>query len=268
MTCHFNLSFSRKGFHRPETNDYSRNERSGQTRIIWSHIFPSMANMEITSGGKERIPQVADLYKDAFRDDPVIRYFLCSLDTAQRHQYLYEYFTCLGTAAALNGGTFSEADDWKSAAIILPPGKSIDNPWTLVPAGLFQVLWKLGFAGCWRMLREYEPATAAVRQKAIGSKDFHYLFFVATRDDARGRGLSSALIKELQKKASMDGLPVWLEATTQSSARLYAKLGFENVGQVVLGESTAAPDGSREQGGSGVPVECMVWWPEDSRPAN
>lgn len=224
-----------------------------------------MATAEITtSGSKERILPIADLYQDAFRDDPVISYFLCSLNRTQRHQYLHEYFTCLGTAAALNDATFSEADDWKSAMIVLPPGKYIDNPWTLIPAGLFQVLWKLGFAGCWRMLGEYEPATAAVRHKALENvTKFYYLFFIATRDDARGKGLSSVLIRKLQQTAANDNAPVWLEATTESSARLYAKLGFQNVGRVTLGKGHAAADGSREQGGKGVPVDCMIWWPSE-----
>jgi len=187
---------------------------------------------------------------------------LCGLDTQQRHDYLYEYFTRLNTAAALNAAIFEEADNWASATVILPPGKRIDNPWTLVPAGFFQVLWKLGFAGCNRMLREYEPAVTAMQRQELGdSTHFYYLFAVATREAARGRGLSSALIRKLQQRAADKGAPVWLEATTLSSARLYAKLGFKGMGLVTLGEGVAAPDGSKEQGGTGVPVDCMVWRP-------
>ena len=112
------------------------------------------------------------------------------------------------------------------------------------------------------MLREFEPATKRVRRSVLGStQQFYYLFFVATREDARGRGLSSALIRQLQERARGEGVPVWLEATSVGSARLYAKLGFKSVGKVMLGEGVAAPDGSREQGGSGVPVDCMVWRP-------
>ena len=220
-----------------------------------------MATTNITTGGAERVAQAADLYQYTFRDDPVIAY-ITGLDTQQRHAYLYEYFTRLNTAAALNAATFEEADDWASASVYLPPGKRIDNPWTLIPAGFFQVLWKLGIAGCNRMLREFEPAVTAMRRWELGdSTHFYYLFLIATRDDARGRGLSSALIRKLQHRAQQEDAPVWLEATSVGSARLYAKLGFKSVGKVILGEGVAAPDGSREQGGSGVPVDCMVWRP-------
>jgi GNAT superfamily N-acetyltransferase len=87
------------------------------------------------------------------------------------------------------------------------------------------------------------------------------LFLIATRDDARGRGLSSAVIRRLLERAAKEDAPVWLEATTEASARLYAKLGFKSVGKFVLGEGVAAADGSTEQGGAGVPVDCMVWRP-------
>jgi GNAT superfamily N-acetyltransferase len=218
--------------------------------------------VKITTGGAERVPQAANLYQNAFRSDPVIAYMLGNLTTQQRHSYLREYFTRLTTAAALNAATFEEADEWASASVYLPPGKRIDNPWTLVPAGFFQVLWKLGIAGCNRMLREFEPVVQALqRQELGGSTHFYYLFLIATRDDARGRGLSSALIRRLLERAAKEDAPVWLEATTEASARLYAKLGFKSVGKFVLGEGVAAADGSRQQGGSGVPVDCMVWRP-------
>jgi GNAT superfamily N-acetyltransferase len=112
------------------------------------------------------------------------------------------------------------------------------------------------------MLREFEPAVQTLqRQELGGSTHFYYLFLIATRDNARGRGLSSALIRRLLERAAKEDAPVWLEATTEASARLYAKLGFKSVGKFVLGEGVAAADGSTEQGGAGVPVDCMVWRP-------
>jgi len=221
----------------------------------------------ITTGGGERVAQAADLYQHAFRDDPVIAY-VTGLDTQQRHAYLGEYFTRLTTAAALNAAIFEEADDWASASVFLPPGKRVDNPWTLIPAGFFQVLWKLGIAGCNRMLREFEPAVKALQRQELGdSTHFYYLFLIATQNDARGRGLSSALVKRLQERAAREDAPVWLEATTMGSARLYAKLGFKSVGAVILGQGITAPDGSKEQGGSGVPVNCMIWRPGKADPS-
>jgi GNAT superfamily N-acetyltransferase len=112
------------------------------------------------------------------------------------------------------------------------------------------------------MLREFEPAVKALQRRELGdSTHFYYLFIIATREDARGRGLSSAMVRRLQERAAGEDAPVWLEATSVASARLYAKLGFKSVGMVILGKGVAAADGSKEQGGGGVPVDCMVWRP-------
>ncbi|GAB7326935.1 hypothetical protein MBLNU13_g10896t2 [Cladosporium sp. NU13] len=218
-----------------------------------------------SSSGPSYIPQTASLYKTAFRTDPGITYVLGALPESARHAYLEEYFTRITTAAALNAAEFSEAEAFSSVSIVIPPGKTVDNPRTLIPAGIFQVLWKLGFSGCWRMLREFEPATKRVRRgvlEAAGVREFYYLFFVATREDARGKGLSSALIGKLQERARGEGLPVWLEATTEHSAGVYAKLGFERVGTVILGKGKVGADGLEKVGGEGVPIYCMIWWPE------
>jgi hypothetical protein len=59
-----------------------------------------------------------------------------------------EYFQTLIKAAALNSVSFEEANDWQCTAVWLPPGKRVDNFWTLWPAGFVGCLMKLGVAGC------------------------------------------------------------------------------------------------------------------------
>ncbi|KAK3075256.1 hypothetical protein LTR53_001621 [Teratosphaeriaceae sp. CCFEE 6253] len=221
-----------------------------------------MAQVRTAAESEDRVHRCSNLYKDAFKDDPVLTYMLCNLSPEARHAYLYTYFTSLLTASALNGGIFEEADDWSSCSVLIPPGKRVDNPWTLLPAGILGILFRIGFAGCRRMLAEYEPLVEAVRLKALGGqKAFYYVFFVATDAAARGKGLSSALVQSVQRRAAAEDVPVWLEATTEYSGRLYRKLGFETVDTVVLGKGHAAPDGSQQKGGEGVPVEAMIWWP-------
>ncbi|KAF4555211.1 Hypothetical protein D9617_3g022830 [Elsinoe fawcettii] len=225
-----------------------------------------MTKVTITTGGEERMHSAAALYAKVFRDDPVLNYMMCDLTAEQHRNYFYTYFTCLMKASALNGGLFQETGDWKSASIIIPPGRRVDNPWTLISAGMLGMLYQLGFGGLKRMLWEYEPKTAAARAKALGSvKSYYYVFFVATRDDSRGNGLSSALLQEAQRMATLEGLPVWLEATTEYSSRIYSKLEFKIVETIMLGVGRAAADGKKESGGAGVPVHGMIWWPESAK---
>ncbi|KAK5122331.1 hypothetical protein LTR85_004242 [Meristemomyces frigidus] len=222
-----------------------------------------MTDPTITTGSKDRVPQASALYEAAFRKDPVIAYMFGNLSEDARHAWLYTYFSALLTAAGLNGAIFEEADDFSSCSVVMPPGCRVDNPWTLLPAGILKVTWKLGLKGCWRMLGEYAPVTDAAKAKGLkGEKSYYYLFFLATKEDCRGKGLSSALIKKAKERAQADGVPLWLEATTEYSWKLYGSLGFETVERMVLGKGVAAADGRRKECGEGVPFWGMIWWPE------
>ena len=73
---------------------------------------------------------------------------LSDLSDPDRLKYLSDYIHVLLKASALNDGAFQEANDWSCCAVWMPPGKRIDNPWTVLPAGLIGVLMKLGISGC------------------------------------------------------------------------------------------------------------------------
>ena len=73
---------------------------------------------------------------------------LSDLSETDRLAYHDQYMHILLKASALNDGAFQEANDWSCAAVWMPPGKRIDNPWTVFQAGLIGVLFKIGLKGC------------------------------------------------------------------------------------------------------------------------
>lgn len=224
-----------------------------------------MAQPTILKGGNNSVKHASNVYQEAFRQDPVINYMLCNLTESARHEYLCHYFDALLTAAEMNGAIFHQADEWSSCSVLRRPGQRIDNFWTLIPAGILGIIWTLGFGGYRRMIMEFSPMADAAKTRGLkGQTRYYYVFFVGTADRAQGQGLGSALMRELQDVARKDGLPLWLEATTESSRRLYERLGFEIVEQMTLGTGEAAADGSLQKGGEGVPVWGMIWWPRQS----
>ena len=119
---------------------------------------------KITSGGKgpisfvivgrppltqlpERTQQATELLSRAFSSDPVITYLLNVLPASKQLSYRRSLFDVLLTAGGLNGAAFSEADGWQSCAVLMHPGRRIDNPFTLVQSGFFSILWNLGVKG-------------------------------------------------------------------------------------------------------------------------
>ncbi|KAK2630293.1 hypothetical protein QTJ16_001113 [Diplocarpon rosae] len=116
--------------------------------------------------------------------------------------------------------------------MLMPRNCHVDNPWTLLPAGILGLLWKVGIGGVYRMMGELGPPEEECRKKALrGQKRYNYAFFTATEEEARERGLCSLLLRKWQELAQKDELPIWIEATTERSRRMYERCGFELVGE-------------------------------------
>jgi len=94
-----------------------------------------------------RTPTVS-LYTSVFDADPVITYLLSSLPKERRLAYLPAFFNTLLKAVASNKAVFNEANNYESAAVLMPPGERVDNVWTMVSAGFVGCLWNLGLGGC------------------------------------------------------------------------------------------------------------------------
>ena len=117
------------------------------------------------------------------------------------------------------------------------------------------------------MLFEFPGQSKAAKKKGLqGHKRFHYLFFIGTAADQRGRGLSSALIRRYQDIAEKERLPVWLESTTRHSMRVYENCGFEVVEEMKFGRGTTDEHGEAKKGGDGISIWAMVWWPNGLKP--
>lgn len=90
---------------------------------------------------------VTNLNGRAFDNDPVIAYMLLDMSRQERLEYLPTYWAILIQSALLNDAVITEADSWKAASVVVPPGKYIDNFWKLISAGFLAVLWRVGFSG-------------------------------------------------------------------------------------------------------------------------
>ena len=116
------------------------------------------------------------------------------------------------------------------------------------------------------MLSEYTPLSDACKAKGLkGQKNYYYVFFIATREDCRRKGLCSKIVRYWQEKTKEDGVPIWLEATTENSMKLYERLGFEVVGDFLLGKGMVKKDAVECKGGEGVKAWGMLWWPEETK---
>lgn len=122
-----------------------------------------------------------------------------------------------------------------------------------------------------RFQREYVEPVARAKASVFPSKQtpYYYLSHIGTLDTARGQGLAPALIRSLQERAQGEGLPIWLESSSQGSRKVYLRCGFVDVeveGRVGIKMGVGRCDERGEvatgEEAKGVEIYPMVWWPE------
>ncbi|MDX3852059.1 GNAT family N-acetyltransferase [Streptomyces sp. AK02-01A] len=60
-----------------------------------------------------------------------------------------------------------------------------------------------------------------------------YLLMIAVSPEHQGRGLGRALIEPVLERCDREGIPAYLEASSERSSRLYERLGFAFTGTTV-----------------------------------
>jgi ribosomal protein S18 acetylase RimI-like enzyme len=206
---------------------------------------------------------VARLNGRVFDDDPVIMYMLLEMPKEERLAYLPTYWSILIKSALLNDALITEADGWKAASVVIPPERQVDNVWTLFYAGFLGVLWKMGASGFKRLWSEFSGMTDNAKKIGLrGQKRYYYIFSIGTEVEHRGKGLAKAIMREHIRRAQLENVPIWLEATTPNSRKLYLSMGFEEIEEITLGKGKVDSNANLQPGGPGVPLWAMVWWPE------
>lgn len=165
----------------------------------------------------------------AFLNDPVSSWVLP--DEARRrevHHLLMEAFFQLSLAE----GHVDITEDGSAVAL-----------WIDVPAERREP--EGGDDGPARLRALVDPDNERVEQIAHLTAAIHphgrahaYLWMVGVAPDRQGEGLGAELITSVLERCDREGLPAYLEASSERSPRLYRRLGF-----APLGDPVRLPDG-------------------------
>ncbi|KIV94013.1 hypothetical protein PV10_05177 [Exophiala mesophila] len=184
--------------------------------------------------------EAAACLAESFASDKIVRYYV---DTPDRmhlseeerfalHQAAMEYVTY---AHCLQGLVLT-IGDFDCVALWLPPGKNIDDWWTMLRSGLWRLNYKLSKEGKIRFFEEFLPLLATTKLEVLGERDntSWYLNYVGTKPAARGKGYARKLIEHVTNQADMQGLPCYLESSHDINIIIYGKMGFELKKQIYL----------------------------------
>ncbi len=160
---------------------------------------------------------LANALAAAFFDDPVFSWLIGK--GASRPARLEQYFA-IQLAHSFESGCAWTSDGLQGAALCMPPGQ-----WHLPPKLLLAHGGRFTNIFRGRLPRAIGLLTAVERRHLRGA---HYYFAnIGVAPDAQGRGLGSQLMRPTLDRCDEEGLPAYLEATTERNAALYERLGFE-----------------------------------------
>lgn len=170
------------------------------------------------------VGHLASTLAQAFYDDPVFGWLIP--DDASRLRRLRRFFAIELRHFALPRGCVWTSEDLSGASLSTPPGR-----WRVPPlAGLLQ-----GPAFGRHMMRAGR-LLAAVERRHL-REPHHYFAVIGVTPEMQGKGLGSALMGPTLDCCDKEGLPAYLEASSERSAALYERLGFQITSELRVANS-------------------------------
>lgn len=163
---------------------------------------------------------VADLIGDAFRDDPVLRWLIPA--TEHRHDVVRRYFRSVVTHVYLPQEQVYLTEDASGAAVGLPAGVATGSPPLHVALGL---AWRLATAcGVRGLLRTHELQATLLASRP--TEPHFYLHALGVRPSEQGRGVGTALLRQVAGYCDHCHVRAYLENTNARNLPLYERHGF------------------------------------------
>ncbi len=174
---------------------------------------------DVRQAGIADARSLADALAAAFYADPVMSWLIP--DDRTRHARLRRFFRIEVQDLGLRRGTVWTTSKRDGASVCMPPGK-----WRLPPS----VAIGRGPAYMAAFGRRLPLATALMArlEKRHLRQPHWYFAAIGVVPEMQGRGIGGALMRPTLERCDREGLPAYLEASSERSARLYRRLGFED----------------------------------------
>jgi GNAT superfamily N-acetyltransferase len=189
--------------------------------------------MEIRAATSADLDALTRALAAAFMDDPIFAWLL--RDERRRHQRLLRFFALeLGEVVMPTGAAWM-APGQAGACLELPP-----DGWRM-PLRT-QARHAPGFVGVFGAALPRALAVITTMERKHLREPHVYVPYVGVAPEAQGAGLGTALLGRSTERADAEGLPTYLEATSERNAALYERLGFRHLGAfTVLGSPPLWP---------------------------
>lgn len=184
----------------------------------------SLIDRGLRRASMEDVQRLRTVLAEAFLEDPVLSWLMPN--DATRDARLRRYFGIELRHYTLPRGCVWTTDDLAGAALSLPP-----KAWR-APT---RVTLLEGSAFITHLPRAAKLGAAMELRHLRGPH--YYVRDVGVLPAMQGQGLGSALLRPTLDRCDREGLPAYLEASSERSAALYERLGFRVTRELRVGGS-------------------------------
>jgi GNAT superfamily N-acetyltransferase len=201
-------------------------------------------SFQVRQATVDDVDAVAELFTDAFAEDPLVRWMARDLDRATVVAW---YRGIVGLSVEL-GETWTAHDHSAAATWFVArdtPGPSEAYERWIVPLEAHPVLGP-------RMAR-LDAATMSIRPE----ERLDYLGVLGTRATRRGHGLARAVMNPVRRRADAEERPLYLETTKVANLGFYRWLGFRETARARVADDAPELIGMWRDPGAGAAA-----WPD------
>lgn len=173
---------------------------------------------------QSQIDRASEVLASAFDKDPMFRYFTPKADGTRANALKWFCKTALRYSEPYNH-IYTTASDLKGIAAWVPPGHFPLSILRLLQVGLYA----LPFNVDWSKLGQFIPFYFTIDEfhERDMPQPHWYLFMLGVAPTYQGQGIGGTLLQPILKQADSEGLPCYLETSTEQAVRFYQKHGFE-----------------------------------------
>jgi ribosomal protein S18 acetylase RimI-like enzyme len=191
----------------------------------------TMISSEIVLLKESQIDEASEILASAFHDDPIFGFLP---ESKQQRNNILKWNFKIGLHYNLPYNhiyIYTTVGSFKGVAAWTPPGHSNLSIFRLLPAAL-----ALPFKVGWRIVGRFMSLLSILDEnhKRDMPLPHWYLDVLGVAPATQGQGIGSLLLQPVLKQADTDGLPCYLQTSTERGVRFYQKNGFEVLRSVKL----------------------------------
>jgi ribosomal protein S18 acetylase RimI-like enzyme len=180
----------------------------------------------VRAARRDEAALLGEVLADAFAEDPVFAW-LIPPQPRGRDDRLRTFFTSMSRGYLRQGKPCYLTGDASAAALWAAPGA-----WAMPVSQMVLEAAPSALAFRGRLLRALRTQLQIERLHAAQSRSHWYLGYLGTRNDRRGQGLGTKMLREVLAGLDTDGVPAYLESSNERNLPLYERNGFRVVGEL------------------------------------